>query len=99
MASSSVKLIGAAFLREGPLPSSLVKERLFALVAGATAIIEAATRMTHPAQEPTSQRLENVATEDIGALEFGPLDPDRLAEIERILQRPSFERSCAGAVT
>lgn len=44
MASSSVKLIGAAFLREGPLPSSLVKERLFALVAGATAIIEAATR-------------------------------------------------------
>ncbi len=55
--------------------------------------------MTHPAQEPTCQRLENVATEDIGALEFGPLDPDRLAEIERILQRPSFERSGAGAVT
>ncbi len=85
-------------MREGPLPSSLVKERLFALVAGATAIIEAATRMTHPAEEPTCQRLENVATEDIGALEFGPLD-HRLAEIERILQRPSFERSGAGAVT
>ncbi len=37
--------------------------------------------------------------EDIGPLEFGPLDPDQLAEIERILQRPSFERSGAAAVT
>lgn len=37
--------------------------------------------------------------EDIGAFEVGPVDPGQLAEIERILQRPSFERSGAAAVT
>ncbi len=36
---------------------------------------------------------------DIGAFEFGPLDPGQLAGIERILQRPSFEKSGAAAVT
>ncbi len=50
-------------MREGPLPSSLVKERLFALVAGATAIIEAATRdpSNRGAHLPEARKRRNLA--------------------------------------